>query len=560
MVSCKITPINVGSGDSILVQVHCVHSEECYLIDGGPKEYFSNIERCLEEYDLIKRRVAGKPILECNIIVTHPDRDHVNGITELMKKYYITGKIIITEAFNKKLSSDRNIFLQEFCSQLISTHSSQSAAARKPFSPTGIVRCQSPKEKCLCYAPRTTRDVSEPGQMCYVPHAHSTICDVSESGPSHPTDTGSDREQVWNKSSIITTVCKPHSTGYAAVLTGDSFGDIMLCTLNLYCNHTQIFQVPHHGSKKNIQVGKEGTLDMCTDFYSKFTADVYVISGTDKIHPHAEVLSGILKAVYQNSECDSEASARKIVLTGSRGLSAEKIIRSRHMPTGRDYQTFLQKKLRIVHIDDIGIFCEHKQVPRPFITITLVQRSEDCKVLGGVPWTPETYYMEKREIACPCRKYCADVFGWTTTFNHDTPKVDRFYRMHLPKKVSFHEESRQSTDDDPEVDRFYGLHLLEVPFHEEPWQGTGNDRGQQYVYIVAATLRFANYRQVLYLKEIKSAHSKLYEMFAYSDLCWTRKYVPRIFKLSVRSTEDCSIAIHHHDPQLDAYIDQLYST
>ena len=201
------------------------------------------------------------------------------------------------------------------------------------------------------------------------------------------------------------------------------------------------------------------------------------------------------------------------------------------MPTGRDYLRFLQRAMRIMHIDDIGIYCKQckRTASRPFITVTA--GSKDCKVLHGILWTPETYYEERRKIACPCRVHNMDVFGWTTSLEHDTH----------------------------DIDSFYGMCLLKVPFHEKPWQGTGDDRNQQYVYIVAATLRFNNYRHVLYLKEIKLAHNcyKLYEMFAYSDLCWTRKYVPKIFQLR-EVTE--GYPIHHHDPKLDAYIDQLYRT
>ncbi len=122
-----------------------------------------------------------------------------------------------------------------------------------------------------------------------------------------------------------------------------------------------------------------------------------------------------------------------------------------------------------------------------------------------------------------------DAFGWRTSLEHGTP----------------------------EIDRFYGIHLLKVPFHEEPWQRVGDGQRQQYVYIVTATLRFGNYRQVLYLKEIKSAHNELYEMFAYSDLCWTRKYVPRIFQLTKFTIDR---PIHYYDQRLDEYIDQLYPT
>ena len=101
------------------------------------------------------------------------------------------------------------------------------------------------------------------------------------------------------------------------------------------------------------------------------------------------------------------------------------------------------------------------------------------------------------------------------------------------------------------------MHLLKVPFHEEPWQGTGDNRRQQYVYIVKASLYFANcnYRQVLYLKEVQSAHNKVYEMFVYSDLCWTRKYVHSIFQLQ-SPTIECPM--DYHNQRLHAYLERLY--
>ena len=298
--SCKITPINVGSGDSILVQLRGVHGDEYYLIDGGPKDYFENLKGCLEQHNLIEGAwVEGRSVLQCNIniIVTHPDQDHVNGITKLMEQYYIAGWIIITEAFDQKDS----VFLQNFFSNLTSTHS----RALGPFSSTGTICCQSLTEKCLCYVPRARGA-----------HVHS-MAYVSEPDPVHKliTGTGSYR---WNKSSIITTVRNPYTGRYVAMLTGDSFGDLTLNKLHLCGEHIPIFQVPHHGSKNNINFGVEGTLERCTELYSKFSADVYVISGNDKNHPHAEVLSGILKAVYDKND------SGKIVLTGTRGLSAEK--------------------------------------------------------------------------------------------------------------------------------------------------------------------------------------------------------------------------------------------
>ncbi len=309
------------------------------LIDGGPKgnrnyrkDYFANVKKCLEDYNAIDMIAWEETVyvVHCNIIVTHPDQDHVNGITKLMEEYDINGMIIITEAFHRKWRIEDCSFLQYFFDNLTLKHSlvsSWSPASWQPLSSTENICCQSPEERCLCYVPHAHAYYYQE----YYLGAHAYL------GPLHR---GSNRD--WNKSSILTTIRKS-DTEYAAVLTGDSFSDIVLSTSGLVGNHTQIFQVPHHGSKYSIKVGKGGTLDMCTELYSSFTADVYVISGSDKNHPQADILSGILNAVYYQKK----EKITKIVLTGSHGLSAEKMIKSTRMPTGRDYQNFFRKKCEL---------------------------------------------------------------------------------------------------------------------------------------------------------------------------------------------------------------------
>ena len=488
--SCKVIPINVGSGDSILVELHVNGGKEHYLIDGGPKAYIDNLVDCLRSWKLIKQeKKMEKRILKCNVIITHPDQDHVSGITALMKKYYIEGEIIITTAFYRKLSSAHSRFLADFDSELTLTHS----PSRLLFSPKRKICWQSPTECCLRYVP------------------HSVTCDDIEPGALHVNE-GYYREQASNISSILTTVCKSYDMN-AAVFTGDSFGDITLTALNLSHKHTQIFQVPHHGSKMNIEVDKEGTLSKCTKFYSSFTADVYFISGSDKIHPPAEVLSGILKAVYKQSQNAPRQVHKRIVLTSSRGLSAKKIIEG-DLGRDLDYRTILQRGMKIFHVDDIGVV---RKSP-PYTTIRMV--SDEPRVTNAIQWTPETYYLVKKDIydKKECQK---DVLGWTTS------------------------------SDKHEIHRFYGMQLIEVPFHEEPWQGDH----LQTVYIIKASLYFENYRQVLYLKKVQSAHNNIYEMFAYSSVWWTRKYVSRIFQLKP-PTEQHPLNYYNH--YLEDYIREIY--
>ncbi len=138
----------------------------------------------------------------------------------------------------------------------------------------------------------------------------------------------------FNATSILTTVKIPGSRyDYDVVLTGDSYGGIILNTLGL--NRSQkirpkqnphlseetkrktvgIFQVPHHGSRENSTMALikgEGSPLSCKKFYMQFDADVYLIShGSQYDHPHSEVITGILSAAVQkNKRC-------KIVVTAT---------------------------------------------------------------------------------------------------------------------------------------------------------------------------------------------------------------------------------------------------
>ncbi len=97
-----------------------------------------------------------------------------------------------------------------------------------------------------------------------------------------------------NETSILTTVRLSRSTyKYDVVLTGDSNDRIILDTLELCgCTTVGVFQVPHHGSRKNS----------CFEFYMQFHAKIYFIShGANKHHkhPHSEVITGILSAAVE---------------------------------------------------------------------------------------------------------------------------------------------------------------------------------------------------------------------------------------------------------------------
>ncbi|XP_064385806.1 uncharacterized protein LOC135334512 [Halichondria panicea] len=83
------------------------------------------------------------------------------------------------------------------------------------------------------------------------------------------------------------------------------------------CKTVGVFQVPHHGSKKNSSMAQtkgQGSYLSCHTFYTTFVAKIYLIShGNHKgyNHPHSEVITGILSAAVQNkNKC-------KIVVTAT---------------------------------------------------------------------------------------------------------------------------------------------------------------------------------------------------------------------------------------------------
>lgn len=87
----EITFIDVGQGDSILIKTP---NNYYGIIDGGPSDSLvSKVEKLLP---------AGQKHIDF-VLITHPDKDHINGFVELIKSYNI-GTIFINK-YNKESSS-----------------------------------------------------------------------------------------------------------------------------------------------------------------------------------------------------------------------------------------------------------------------------------------------------------------------------------------------------------------------------------------------------------------------------------------------------------------------
>lgn len=89
--------IDVGQGDSILVQTP---SDKNILIDGGPPEAGKEVVAFLEDHNVKKIDL---------LIATHPDIDHIGGLTRVLKSFEVeriidSGKLHSTKTYAKYIS------------------------------------------------------------------------------------------------------------------------------------------------------------------------------------------------------------------------------------------------------------------------------------------------------------------------------------------------------------------------------------------------------------------------------------------------------------------------
>ena len=84
--------INVGQGDAILMETPL---DKTILIDGGPPKAGEKVVSYLQE--------QGVETIDL-IIATHPDKDHIGGLPQVMKRFNVkeildTGKVHITKTY-----------------------------------------------------------------------------------------------------------------------------------------------------------------------------------------------------------------------------------------------------------------------------------------------------------------------------------------------------------------------------------------------------------------------------------------------------------------------------
>ena len=361
-----------------------VGQEYNYLIDGGHAKHLSNIVSCMDEYGVM----MGHGGIKLNgIIVTHPDGDHLNGVTKLLEKHkqaFLNNyDVVITEAFYWKSKKD---VCTRFLKLMDKVYNKRDISGTATCLTPGL-NCYFPKESgCLLRC--TARDDKV---RCIQPSETFV-----KEAPKHVDA---------NETSILT-VINQSERKCDAVLTGDSTAREILPLVE--GKEIGIFQVPHHGSYSNsrlkdkcklVEYSGQYNLSIVHNnevkeillFYSTFRAQCYLISagGTESYkHPHPYILQGIILAnSLRHQEC-------VIVLTNSRGLNSEKLKHLHRLaPQWTQY-------VKIHHLDDVFFTEQYHTSLRPERCISDVRANT-------VEWTPGGY-INRTKIMLPVKPTISD--------------------------------------------------------------------------------------------------------------------------------------------------------
>ncbi len=305
------------------------------------------------------------------IIVTHPDSDHLNGITNLLdkhrQKFCNDYDVVITEAFYWR---SKQVVCTRFLKLMDRLYHKRDTSGAATCLTSGL-KCYFPKESgCLLRC--TARDDR-----------------VRRIQPSETFVKEAPKQVDANETSTLTVINQTERK-CDAVLTGDSTATEILPLVE--GKEIGIFQVPHHGSSSNSRLKDKSKLleysGQCNLsivhnneikeillFYSTFRAQCYLISagGTESYkHPHPIVMQGIILAnSLRHHEC-------VIVLTNSRGLNSEKLKQLHRLaPQWTQY-------VKIYHIDDVFVTERQHTSLRPERCISDVRENT-------VEWTPKGY-------------------------------------------------------------------------------------------------------------------------------------------------------------------------
>lgn len=498
---------------------------------------------CLEQHKCLKptgnEHTSNLRLDLDAMIVTHPDKDHVGGVTKLLEKHSYNRKLVITEAFDQKnkekMAKKEDHFLSKFFGTLKRVFEGQDILPGE-CERYGSLQCHFHGVKGIVYVGQHNKQIQTStntnkleqgtpphkidgggGQGAKLEEGGAAATDdkihdghdmpsgkegvISSKATSMKKDTkgatpgGNDKETTpqkvkisSNESSIITTINEVDDS-FDVMLTGDSTADIIQKLLHIGKGatkatptkpHIKVFQVPHHGSKCNS--GLKKSTESIIDFYKSFTADVYVISGGGHAkydHPDSEVLKGIVCACITNQHKST------IVVTNSVGLNREKVILEKDNEV-----TNWHEFITICHLDDLFL---PTSTCIPAITIA----SDNLQPQGVLRWSPEGYINKIREHSGSLQVLEAKIFRKDTKACITSCSGQLQIKMATPPKK---------------------IELLLVPVPEQPWTEKAPWTINE-TYILKDSIS-GDFRNLYFLEldeKTKTLANRSYWIFKYTD-------------------------------------------
>ena len=232
------------------------------LIDGGYKENAENIKKHLDSFYDTKTIDL--------LICTHPDADHINGLLELLNdEKIIINKALVHNpwkfkyAINRKSNNDKTTpnsiekRLEKSLSSLddlLSKLDERKINTEFPFSGhtefNGIIRILGPSDSYY-----TSRVAEFPGMPNYVDWVDNYKPEIVEYDENMNHFLDEVETSARNASSAIVLF---EYEGFKTLFTGDAGVESIECAIdyavknNINLKNLNYFQLPHHGSIKNI--------------------------------------------------------------------------------------------------------------------------------------------------------------------------------------------------------------------------------------------------------------------------------------------------------------------
>lgn len=302
----SIDMLNVGNADAIIIWFREGNSDALLFIDGGNKKDSDTIIKHYEEY-IAPYITSNTPILFIN---THPHKDHIGGLYDLVSYFktkisifyinnpdeYLTtfNKSLINDYFYKYGSTSKRIkaFYESLddASNLINLIDSYKINRSVYFSDVdlehSLFQIKSPSMDFYAQQIQHFAESSNLEKIATTILAEESVNEVLEGvTPCKIVDEKNDNN-AENISSAIIEITDSNNRNY--LFTSDASVDSFISSMGNGFNYTnyKIVQLPHHGSRRNIN----------SNLIKIFNPEQFWVSANgDQKHPRKAVLECVKK-------------------------------------------------------------------------------------------------------------------------------------------------------------------------------------------------------------------------------------------------------------------------